>query len=110
GAARIGEQRGMEPALGGARLRRRAQFRPRQIGFEELVGDQQSAASIAIGQMMAAGEPEIVHSRSPRATFARSTISAGSSSVTTSWKENACHRFAPLRGRKLRNASRIAPS
>ncbi len=36
--ARIGEQRAMQRALDRAGLRRRDQFRPRQIDFEEVVG------------------------------------------------------------------------
>src|SRR5439155_21839492 len=51
----------MQPALGCAGFGRRAQFRPGQIGFQEFIGDQQSAAGVAIRQVMAAGEPKIRH-------------------------------------------------
>ncbi len=105
----IGEQGGVQSALGRAGFGRRRQLRSRQIGFQEFVGDEQAAARVAIGQMMAAGEPKILHPRSPRASVARSTVSAGSSLASASRKEKARHRFDPPRGRKLRKLSRIVP-
>ena len=56
-----------------AGLRRRREFGPRQIDFEEFVGDQQPAAVVMVEQMMAAGQPEILHFRSPCARPTRST-------------------------------------
>src|ERR1035437_10909331 len=102
----------MQRALDRASLRRRNQLRPRQIDLEELIGHQQSTALIAIEQMMAAGDPEVVHLRSRSAIPTRSTESPGcaSSSPSTSRKENARAGFFPLRGRKVRNDSRTAPS
>ena len=40
--------------------------RPRQIGLEELVGDNKPATVVAVEQMMPAGEPEILHAITPR--------------------------------------------
>ena len=59
--ARLRQQCRMQRALDHARVGRRAQFRPRQIGFEKLVSNEQPAALVAIEQMMPAGEPEIRH-------------------------------------------------
>ena len=109
--ARIGQQRGMQRALDRAGLRRRHQLRPRQIDLEEFVGDDEPAAVVAVEQMMAAGEPEVVHLRSRSAMPIRSTASPGcSSSPSTSRNENARAGFWPLRGRSVRNASRTSPS
>ncbi len=63
----------MQRALDRASLGRRNELRPRQIGFEKLVGDQQPAAVVAVEQMVAAGDPEVVHLRSRPAMETRST-------------------------------------
>ena len=75
---RVGQQRAVQRALGGTGVRRRRDLRPRQIGLQELIGDEQPAARIAIEQMMAAGQPEVArlaHVRSPFAIVMRSTCS-----------------------------------
>ena len=72
-AARIGQQCRMQRAFDRAGLRRRREFRPREIDLQEFVGDQQPAAFVMVEQMMAAGEPEILHFRSPCARPTRST-------------------------------------
>ena len=79
----------MQRALGGAGFRWRRDLGPGQIGLQEIIRDEQSAARIAIEQMMAARQPEVArraHRRSPLANVWRSTCSAGSSSPTTSRK------------------------
>ena len=68
----------MQRALDRAGFRRRDQLRPRQIHLEEIVGHHQPAALVAVEQMMAAGNPEIVHLRSRPAMPIRSTVSPGS--------------------------------
>ena len=94
GMARIGQQRAVQRALDRAGFRRRDQFRPRQIDLEEIVGDDQPAAVVAVEQMMAAGEPEVAHllSRAPPAD-SRSTASAGSSSPSTSHEGEGARRL-----------------
>ncbi len=80
---RVGQQRAVQRALGGAGVRRRRDLGPRQIGLQEFIGDEQPAARIAIEQMMAAGQPEVArlaHVRSPFAIVMRSTCSCGGSS------------------------------
>ena len=57
--SRIGEQRGVERTLGVAGFGRRSQFRPRQIGLEEIVGHHQTATVVAVEQMVSAGQPEV---------------------------------------------------
>src|SRR5262249_62382010 len=59
--ARIGKQRRVQRAFDHAGLGRRCQFRPRQIGLEELVGDDEPTALMAVEQVMPAGEPEVLH-------------------------------------------------
>src|SRR5262249_16414471 len=59
--ARIVEQRGVQAALGDARIRRRRKLRPREISLEELIGNKEPAAVATVEQMMPAGEPEIGH-------------------------------------------------
>src|SRR4029077_4524845 len=105
GAARIGEHRRVESTFDGAGFARRPQLWSRQIGFEKFVGDQQPAVGVAIRQMMATGEPKILHSRFPCANVAKSTGSAGSFSTSTSRKENARHRLEPPRERRRRKVS-----
>ena len=77
----IGEQCGAQSALHGACFGRESQLWARQIGFQKFVGDQQPAVGIAIRQMMAAGEPKILHSRFPCASFAKSTGSVRGSFI-----------------------------
>ena len=100
--ARLGQQRRVQRALGGAGLGRRHQLRPRQIDLEEFVGRNEPAARVAIEQMVAAGEPEVLHCDALRLTVAcrvasaaRSTCSAGSSSPSTSRNANARSGFGP---------------
>src|SRR5262245_41728129 len=64
--ARIAEQRGVQAALSDACIRRRRKLRPRKIGLEELIGNEEPAAVVAVEQMMPAGEPEIRHAITPR--------------------------------------------
>ena len=59
-AARIGEQRRVQGSLRHAGIGGRRQLRSRQIGLEELVADDESAAFLAVEQMMPAGQPEIL--------------------------------------------------
>src|SRR5262249_58546599 len=59
--ARVGKQRRVQRAFDHAGLGRRCQFRPRQIGLEELVGDDEPTALMAVEQVMPAGEPEVLH-------------------------------------------------
>ena len=100
----------MQRMLDRAGLRRRDQFRPRQIDFQEIVGHLEPTAFVAVEQMMAAGNPEVVHLRSRPARPTRSTVSAGcSSSPSTSRKENARAGFCPARGRSVRKVSRTSP-
>src|ERR1043166_4516154 len=109
--ARIGEQRRVQRALDRAGVGRRRQLGPRQIGLEELVADDEPAAGVAVEQMMPAGEPEIVHGVSLRASVTRSSLSsAAGSSSSTSRNENARSGFAPARGLSVRKVSRMAPS
>src|SRR5207244_2017434 len=58
-------------ALGDAGVGGRSQFRPRQIGLEELVGDDEPAAVLAVEQMMPTGKPEIRHAIAPRRDVGR---------------------------------------
>ena len=58
--ARLGEQPCVQRALGDAGLGRRAKLRPRQIDLEEFVGRDEPAARVAIEQVVAAGQPEIL--------------------------------------------------
>ena len=111
----------MQIALGVAGIRRRHQFRPRQIGHDEFGRRDQSAVIGAAREVMARGDPEFSHVRSvvlasvlisPR----RSTSSAGSTSPSTSWKVKAlawaCNRSASAatgRGLSVRKRSRISP-
>ncbi len=106
---RFGKQRCVQSALDGAGFGRRIELGPRQIGFQEFVRDEQPAAGVAIRQMMAAGEPKILHSRSPRASAVKSTVSAGSSPTSASRKENARHFLRSARECRLRKASWMAP-
>src|SRR5262245_51035415 len=69
--ARIVEQRGVQAALGDARIRRRRKLRPREISLEELIGNKEPAAVVTVEQMMPAGEPEIRHAITPRRGIAR---------------------------------------
>ena len=104
--ARIVEQRRVQRFLDGAGLRRRNHLGPRHVDFEKIVGQQQPAAFVAVEQMMAAGNPEVLHLLSRPAMPIRSTVSTGaSSSPVTSRNENARSGFGPLRGFKVRNAS-----
>ena len=102
----------MQRALDRAGFRRRRKLGPRQIDLEEFVGDEQPAALVAVEQVVAAGEPEVLHLRSPAlrsscASPTRSTCSAGcSSSPSTSRNANARSGFGPPRGRK--RAERLA--
>ena len=82
---------GVQRTLGGAGFGRRRKLRPRQIDLEEFVGRNEPAARVAIEQVVAAGEPEVLvhrgsHDRlrlyhrsfvSRFANAARSTRSAG---------------------------------
>src|SRR6185312_9698032 len=102
----------MQRALDRAGIRRRNELGPRQIDLEEIAGDDETAALVAVEEMMTAGEPEIVHLCSRSAMAIRSTSSAGASlsSPSTSMKEKARAGLAPSRGRKVRKRSRTAPS
>ncbi len=113
GRLRIVQQRSVQFALRAAGLRRRHQLRARQIGLQEFVGEEQVAASVAVEQMVTAGEPEIArraHLATPLLSPVRSKCSTGPSSsptISKNSKARACP--TPWRGRKVRNTSRIAP-
>src|SRR6202047_1416841 len=51
----------MQGALGNARVGGRRELRPREIGLEELIRDDEPAALIAVEQVVPAGEPEVFH-------------------------------------------------
>ena len=51
----------MQRALDHAGVVGRGELRPRQIGLQELVGDDKPAALVAVEQVVSAGEPEVVH-------------------------------------------------
>src|SRR5207344_1164392 len=108
--ARIAKQAGMQRHLNRTRIGWRQQFRTRQIEFQEFVGHMQATLSTTVEQMMTAGNPKIVHFRSRSAIEIKSTASPGSSSPSTSIKENARAGFDPLRGRNVRNDSLTVPS
>jgi hypothetical protein len=59
--ARVDEQRRVQAALCDAGVRRRRQLRPREIGLEELVGNDEAASGVTVEQVMPAGKPEITH-------------------------------------------------
>src|ERR1043166_1233942 len=99
----------MQRALDHAGLGRRGELGPGKIDLEKLVGDDEPAARVAVAEMMAAREPEVLHLRCSRARPTRSTVSPGSSSLSTSMKAKARSGFSPWRGRKVRNVSRVAP-
>ena len=103
---------GVQRALDGAGFWRREQFGPRQIGLEEIVGNHEAAALVAVEQVMAAREPEVAHLRSGFVSEMRSTRSGAAlaSSPSTLKKEKARAGLAPWRGRRVRNRSRSAPS
>ena len=61
GLPRVGRQRVIEHAFDHARVGGGYQFWPGEIGFHEFIGHAQSAAPIAVEQMMAARQPEIIH-------------------------------------------------
>ena len=61
---RIGHQARMQIALGLAGIRRRHQFRPRQIGHDEFGRRDQPAVIGAAREVMARGDPEFSHVRS----------------------------------------------
>src|SRR5438132_1792379 len=108
--ARLGEQRRVQGTLDRAGLGRRRQFGPRQINLEKLIGDDEPAARLPVEQMMAAGEPEILHGASLRASVSKSSSSfAAGSSSSTSRNENARSGFGPPRGLSVRKVSRMAP-
>src|SRR5258707_5180560 len=105
----------IKPALRGAGFRRGSELGARQIGLEQIVRNQQTAARIAVRQEVPAGEPEILHPGSPyfgsaRASVASSTISPGSSSPSVSRNAKARRGFGPRRGRSVRKISRMVPS
>ena len=81
----------MQAALGGAGIFRRLQFRPGEIGSQQIVGDQQPALWIAIGQVVAAGEPEIGHRRAGGGHSSNGPAVAGSS------HDGVCNALAKLR-------------
>jgi hypothetical protein len=70
-AAGGSEQGRIQFPLGSTGIGRRKQFRSRKVDFKKFIGHQQAAAGVAIDEMVAAGEPEIVHQRSPRMRFMR---------------------------------------
>ena len=96
GATRIGQKRAMEGALGGTSLGRRHQLRPRQIGLQELVRDEEPAVATAIREGMAAREPEIPHSRGPPV--------AGSSQDGIASANRRSRRTAGLPNRSIRRS------
>src|SRR5450631_127654 len=112
-ASRITQQRVVQPVFGGARLWRWHEFRTRQIDLQKFVGDKQLSRAVAIEQMVAAGEPEVVlfvQLCAPFSSPVRSRCSLGAaSSPTTSRNSNARVWLVPSRGRSVRNASRMAP-
>src|SRR6516164_1000981 len=108
--ARIGNQRGVQIALGGTGVWRRDQFGPGQIYFKNIVGDDITAAFVAVEKVMSAAVPEVGHLRSRSASAARSNFSLGSSSPSASKKEKTRAGLTPSRGRSVRKLSRIAPS
>src|SRR5450759_1897642 len=56
--ASVTPSRAMQRALDRAGLRRRDQLRPRQIDLKEFVGQFETAALVAVEQVVAAGYPE----------------------------------------------------
>ena len=89
--ARIGQQFAVQPALHVAGVFRRHQLGPREIGLQELVGNLEPAAVIAVEQMMAAGDPEILHRRGGSTAHVGEVEIAGRApaSSSTSMNENA---------------------
>src|SRR5262249_985645 len=109
--ARIREQAGVQSAFNRAGVRRWQQFWPSQIQFQKFVSHVQPPALVSIEQMVATGDPEIVHLRSRSTIAIRSTCSSVcSDSPSTSRKEKARAGFGPLRGRSVRNDSLTVPS
>src|SRR5437868_1078980 len=100
----------MQRLLDHAGLRRWRQLGTRQIDLEELISHHETAARVAVEQMVAAGEPEVLHcSLLPSAMATRSTSSVGSSSPSTSRNENARIGLRSPRGCSVRKASRVSP-
>ena len=99
--------------LGRAGLRRRRKLGPRQIDLEEFVGHHEPAARIAVEQMMAAGEPEVLH-RALRAPCAEcgqiDLVAPALPRPRPPGNENAASAACRSRGCSVRNASRISPS
>src|SRR5450755_3421980 len=108
----IAQQATVKLALGRTGFRWRDQFGAGQIHLQEFVRHKQSARGVAIEQMMAASEPEIMlpaQGRIPSRSVARSRCwSAPRSSPTTSTKLKARDGDCAA-GRNERNASRIDP-
>ena len=68
GSPRIAHQRGMQRALGVARLLDRMDLRPQVVRAQEVVGDPQPPGAVALEQPEAAVAPEIRQARGPGAT------------------------------------------
>src|SRR4051812_26546167 len=109
---RIAKQFAVQLSLHLAGVVGRHQFGTRQVGFQKVVGDDHATGRVAIEQMMAAGNPEVVHGRRGSVLKpARSSAPSGSASSSTSMNENAllwpCP--APSRSCNFRNDSVTSP-
>ena len=112
-AARIGQQRCMQRALDHAGFRRRRQLGPREIDLEESSVTTSPPPVVAVEQMMAAGEPEILHraSCSPRARSRPDRPGPPAPPRPPLRGTRTPHRLRlALRGCSVRNASRTSPS
>src|SRR5438034_960236 len=112
GTPRLRQQLTMQPALGRTGIIRRHQFRPRKIGLQKFVGHDEPAAVIAVEQMVAAGDPEIVHRRRGSTVMsARLRCWSDSASSSISMNENALlWRSWPSFSCNRRKDSRTSPS
>src|SRR5262249_56661980 len=104
------ERGGGKMARAGKSLGRGNQFRSGKIDLKKIVGDDVTAAFVAVEKVMAATVPEISHLRSRSASVGRSICSPGSSSPSTSRKEKTRAGLTPSRGRSVRKLSRTVPS
>ena len=87
---RVGEQFAVQSAFDCAGVFRRHQLGTCEIGLQKLIRNHQPAVRIAIKQMVAAGNPEILHGRRvSKLKSARSRPLSGSGSSSTSMNENA---------------------
>src|SRR3546814_10414366 len=85
----------MEPPFRFAGVLGRQELRPRQIGLQERIGDQQPTAFVAVEQMVARGDPEIPHARRSPARAAKSIVRSEERRVGKACVSTCRSRWSP---------------